>query len=111
MGRPWANWGELPVGESVTVFDVINTQFRHLFVIAKDAQTAMSVAQSSGHIRGTEEIHNDYYFRSPTPIDFASHQQLGEHADAIQVALNRRLQGTLHLIDGQVVVGNEVILK
>ena len=109
MGKVWANWGSLPEGESVAVYDVINTNFKHVFVVAKDAQTAMSVAQSSGHTRGVEEIHNDYYFRTATLIDFETHKKLREYSSIIKIVLNRRLQGTLHVIECQVLVGNEVI--
>lgn len=104
-----ANWGALPEGTTVSVFDVVNIAFKHLYVLAQDEKSAMAVACSSGHVLGTDEIHNDYYFRAPHKVDPAQDKNLQLFAGAIQWAMNRRLQGTLHVENGQILVGNEVI--
>jgi hypothetical protein len=104
-----ANWGALPEGSTVSIFDVVNTAFKHLYVIAQDEKSAMAVASSANHVLGTDEIHGDYYFRAAEKVDPTQEKNLRQFAEAINLAMARRLQGTLHFDDGQVSVGDEVI--
>ena len=109
MTKCRANWGALPEGSAVSIFDVINTAFKHLYVIAPDEKTAMAVACSANHVLGTHEIHEDHYFRAPHKVDPADDKNLQPHQNAIQLAMARRLQGTLHFDRGRLFVGDEVI--
>jgi len=111
MTKCRANWGALPEGVTVKIFKVVNTSFKHLYVIAQDEQSAMAVACSANHILGTEEIHGDYYFRAAWRVDPTEDKNLQEFVKPIQMAIARRLQGTLHIDNGQVFVGCEVISK
>lgn len=109
MAKVRVNWGALPEGEAVFVFDVINTAFKHQFVLAKDSETAMRVAYSAGHVMDYSEIHEDYYFRAPHKIELSQHKVLREYENVIQRAIERRLQGTLHIDGNEVCLGSEAI--
>ena len=109
MVKYWANWGALPEGSSASVFSVCNTSHNHAYVIAEDEKSAMAVACSAGHVRGTSNIDKDYYWRNATLVDPTKVPSLQKFESEIQLAVNRRLQGTLHFEESQVLVGNEVI--
>jgi hypothetical protein len=111
MVKVRANWGSLPEGSTVSVFDVVNTGFKHLYVIAQDERTAMAVARSANHVLGQGEIHEDYYFRAARKIDPEQDRNLQPFSQGIRLAAARRLQGTLHIDDGQVWAGDEVISR
>jgi hypothetical protein len=109
MGEHWANWGELPFGNSVYVFNEINTARRSLFVLAKDKETAMAVACSSGHTRGTATLLRDYYSRNVWLVEPKSDKHLRNHLEQLERASSRRLQGTIHIMGDMLKIGNEII--
>jgi hypothetical protein len=109
MTKVPANWGELPEGSAVSVFDVLNTNFNHLYVLAADKKSAMAVACSANHILDTREIHEDYYFRAADEVDLTKDKNLQPFTAAIQQAIARRLQGTLRFSGDQLFVGDELI--
>ena len=91
---------------SVSLYEVYNTSHRSLLVLAKDHETARSIAWSAAHIYHTDnglnsEDRNVYEVRSRP-----SHGTLHDHWTTLQAAISQRLQGTVQLADGRVIVGN-----
>ena len=110
MAKCRVNWGAVPEGSSVSVFEVTNTSMKHLFVIAENEKSAMAIAHTANHVFGTHEIHEDNYFRAAHGVNALENNTLLPFSDAIELAIARRLQGTLHFDNAQLSVGNEVIL-
>ena len=103
------NRGPLPEGLTVAIFQVVNTAFKHIYVIAEDEKSAMGVAWAANHVHGNHEIHEDYYFRAAHKVNLDKDKNLQKFSVALELAMDRRLVGTLHFDDDRVWVGEEVI--
>lgn len=102
------NLGVAHPDQTVKLFSVYNTSHNSLYVLAPDLKVAMSIAHSANHIHGIFDRKDRSY-----PHGQEVRAPFGEEMKAlwglVELAITRRLQGTVHFDGGQVCVGKEVI--
>ncbi|MGQ0590276.1 MAG: hypothetical protein ACT4N8_12225 [Sphingosinicella sp.] len=108
MTKCRVNWGRSEDGEAVRLWEIYNTSFNNLFVLAKDRNEALSIAHAAGHIYYTTNTLFDQGRRA-YEVTGPSSNMSNSHWDMVQLAINRRVQGTVHFDGEQVAVGREVI--
>ena len=108
MAKVRVNWGPAPEGCSVNLFDVINTSSNRLLVLARDGQTAMRVAHTANHVYDPKVTMATYYSRraekAVRPFPRSPHFE-----NLIQIAMARRLEGTVHCDGDKLFVGEQLI--
>src|SRR5690242_1613909 len=104
MAKVRVNWGPAPEGCSVKLFTVWNTNHNCLQVFARDSKTAMSIACTANHVYGTSTKIADNYSRIVDEVK-------PPYTGAIQLAVARRLEGTVHFEDDQLFVGYEPLVE
>jgi len=108
MSRIRIGLGALESG-AVRLYSVYNTAHQSLTVLAKDIETATSIAWSAAHIRHTDnglqgEGRGVYEMRTLPPKS-----ALCEHQPALQKAIDERMQGTIEVVDGHLLVGDQLV--
>jgi hypothetical protein len=111
MSKVRVNWGRLPEDRSVKLFEVYNTSHNSLYVLAPDEVTAMSIACSANHVYSPAAKIADNSSRFAYEVRGAMPVKLRAHQDSVRLAIAQRLQGTVHVENGQVTVGHEVIAQ
>jgi hypothetical protein len=107
MAKVPINWGPAPEDCSIKLFVVYNTAHNSQFVLARDRARAMSIAHSANHVYSPQEKHAETYSRVAYEVTSPDYD-LSQHWQAIQAAIERRVEGTLHIEAEQVSVGYEV---
>ena len=108
MTKVRVNWGPAPEPCAVRLFSVYNTSHKELLVLARNAETALSIAGTANHVYGLGSSRKDSNYPHAAEIRTPFGRLIG-YWTCIQHAVSRRLEGTLHLQDGLVAVGDEVI--
>ena len=111
MSKVRVNWGRLAEDRSVRLYGVYNTSHNNLYVLAPDEATAMSIACSANHVYSAASKIADNYSRFAYEVRGAMPAMLRAHQDSVKLAIAQRLQGTIHVENGQVTVGHEVIVQ
>jgi hypothetical protein len=109
MAKVRVNWGSLESGCSVKLFKVYNTAHRSLLVLARDEKEAMSVAYTANHIYSPYPKTAESYSRMAYEVRCPTSEVPQSHWPLVQLAIERRLQGTVHIEDRHLAVGYEVI--
>ena len=109
MAKMRANWGRTPDGISVKVYLVYNTANKSIYVLARDKTTAMLIAQAANHIYNAEVIHADNYGRDCNEVTSRHPGELKNYWDSVERAVASRVEGTLHIENGKIAVGYEVV--
>ena len=102
--------GEAVDGErSVKLFEVFNTAHRSLLVLATDRAESIEMAYRANHIHfiwNRKDISYPHVAEVHNPI---IDPKLANHGDLIQVAIARRLRGTVNVDGGHLYVGNQIV--
>jgi hypothetical protein len=101
------NLGATPADESVDFFVVWNSSGRKLYVLAKDLANAVQIAHASNHIHYMDVGYSKDVLASK--LNWRNLSDFKPYRRQLEVAIARRLQGTLHLVDGGLAVGDEEI--
>jgi hypothetical protein len=102
------NWGGLPEGRSVSMHVIWNSAFQRLYVLAENEKTALQIANVANHIH-----YMDGGFSKDVACFKGRLESFPGYTDArveLDIAVARRLQGTLHLDGGKLAIGDEVIV-
>jgi hypothetical protein len=110
MAKVRVNWGPLTEG-SVRLYGIHNTSHRCLYVLAGNERAAMSIACTANHIYSPEQKIALNYSRLSHEVHEPTTAELRNHWTAIQCAIARRLQGTVHFDAGETFIGYEAIAK
>jgi hypothetical protein len=109
MAKVLVNWGPTNDDSPVSLFVVFNTAHRSLYVLARDWRIAMSVAYTANHVYDPTPKIADTYGRHVDEVKSPHSSELEHHWRAIEAAIARRLEGTVHFSNGHVSVGHESI--
>ena len=108
MAKVKVNWGPADSDCSVRLFQVYNTAHKPLDVLARDEARAMSVAWTANHVYDLEMKHADNYSRYAYEVR-SPNARLANHWSHIQEAIAQRLEGTVHLEDDSISVGDQLV--
>jgi hypothetical protein len=108
MAKVRVNWGRRADEGLVHLYEVTNTSFNKLYVLAHDEQRAMAIAHSANHIYSPEPISDDHYFRNVKEIKSPIPSELVVCKNSIDRAISERVEGTIHLENNQFSIGGEV---
>ena len=92
----------LDLGESVQLFEVVNTAGRSAFVLAKDVATARAIARTRKHLK--DESNGDCYSQSLEEVHPGIHLCMS----AVRRAAKERMQGLLRPKGNFVAIGDQV---
>ncbi len=98
-----------PSESSVALYKIFNTSHRSLLVLAANKNAAKEIAYAASHIHYLGFLRKDRCYPDVSEIREPFDCQLADCAAAIRKAIDRRIEGTVHLHDGYVTVGQEVI--
>jgi len=111
MAKVRINWGRPEDGSEVRLFQVYNTSHNKLYVLARDAKAAMSVAYSANHIYSPSVQYTPSTSRAAYEVKHPLGEELTASWDAIQEAIAHGAEGTVHFERGKILIGNEVVVK
>lgn len=106
MAKVAVNWGSTD-DCPVKLFDVTNTSFISLYVLARDEKTAMSIAHTANHIYDPAPISADQYFRNAREIK----GPFSGRFEPLERAISQRIEGTVHFENGLLYIGSQVFPK
>ncbi|OWR01421.1 hypothetical protein [Sphingopyxis witflariensis] len=100
--------GAADPNQTVKLFAVYNTSHNSLYVLAPDLKAAMSIAHSANHIHGVFD-RKDRTYPHGQEVRAPFGEQMAASWGLVELAIERRLQGTVHFDGAEVWVGKEVI--
>lgn len=106
MVKVRVNWGPLEEGRSVKLFVVYNTAHNRLYVLAQNEKEAMNIAYTANHVYFPQQKYAETYSRAAYEV-LDPPCELSNHWNAIQHAMDKRVQGTIHLEGDHIAVGYE----
>ena len=109
MSKVPVNWGATAHDRSVKLYEIYNTAHQSLLVLAPDRDTALKIAHTANHVHWVWPRKDTSYPHVAELHDPFSRGRFADSRDSITIAIDRRLQGTVHFNDERVFVGEEAI--
>jgi hypothetical protein len=113
MPKVRVNWGRLDADQEVKLYVIYNTVHRSLYVLAPDRAAALEIDHTANHIHSPtwSFLRKDKCYPYAEEIKGAIHGQISDNWSSIEQAIEQRAVGTLHFVDGQFLIGDEVFEK
>ena len=111
MTKVRVNRGSCDEENVVKLFSVYNTAHNELLVLARDTNSAMSIAYQANHIHYMGFSRKDQIYPHFHEIEKPWKGKFTDCWEAIQNAISRRMEGTVQLDEGFITVGHEAVDK
>ena len=109
MTKVRVNWGPTTDGSPVRLFQVYNTAYRNLHVLAPDERTAIEIAYTANHIHRIWDRKDKSYPHAAEVRNPSNDPRLAYHADLIEIAISQRLRGSVHIDGEKLYVGSQLV--
>jgi hypothetical protein len=109
MTKVRVNWGPPANEDPVRLYEIYNSASRSLLVLATDRAEAIEMAYTPNHIHFMGDRKDKSYPHAAEVRNPANERRLAYHLALIQLAVARRLRGSVHIDGENLYVGDQLI--